>query len=59
MAVGARGAASGGFRARVRGAGGQWAVLQASPLIGGDDDQLAIAIEPAAGGQLIGLLLGA
>ena len=34
MAVGARGAASGGFRARVRGAGGQWAVLQASPLIG-------------------------
>jgi DNA-binding CsgD family transcriptional regulator len=59
MAVGARGAASGGFRARVRGAGGQWAVLQASPLIGGDDDQIAIAIEPAAGDQLIGLLLRA
>ncbi|MDQ2882480.1 MAG: hypothetical protein M3Y48_15090 [Actinomycetota bacterium] len=36
---------------------GQWAVLQASPLIGGDDDQIAVAIEPATGDQLISLLL--
>lgn len=57
MAVGARAAASGGFRARLRDARGQWAVLQASPLIGGDDDQVAVAIEPATGDQLIGLLL--
>ncbi|MDT7711613.1 MAG: hypothetical protein QOG46_302 [Pseudonocardiales bacterium] len=57
MAVGARAAASGGFRARLRDARGQWAVLQASPLIGGDDEQIAIAIEPATGDQLIGLLL--
>lgn len=57
MAAGARAAASGGFRARLRDARGQWAILQASPLIGGDDDQIAVAIEPAAGDQLIGLLL--
>ncbi|HEX5347436.1 MAG TPA: hypothetical protein VFW64_10130 [Pseudonocardiaceae bacterium] len=57
MAAGARTAASGSFRARLRDARGQWAVLQASPLIGGDDDQIAVAIEPATGDQLIGLLL--
>jgi DNA-binding CsgD family transcriptional regulator len=57
MAVGARTAASGSFRARLRDAHGQWAILQASPLIGGDDDQVAVTIEPATGDQLIGLLL--
>lgn len=57
MAVGARTAASGSFRARLRDVHGQWAVLQASPLIGGDDDQIAVAIEPATGDQLTGLLL--
>jgi hypothetical protein len=35
MAVGARAASSGDFRARLRDARGQWAVLQVSPLIGG------------------------
>ncbi|MGH3985433.1 MAG: helix-turn-helix transcriptional regulator [Pseudonocardiaceae bacterium] len=49
--------ARGGFRARLRDARGRWAVLQASPLIGGDDEQIAVAIEPATGDQLIGLLL--
>ena len=57
MAAGARAAASGGFRTRLRDARGQWAVLQASPLIGEDDNQIAVTIEPAAGDQLIGLLL--
>jgi DNA-binding CsgD family transcriptional regulator len=57
MAVGARTAASGGFRARLRDAHGRWAVLQASPLIGGDDDEIAVSIDPATGEQLIGLLL--
>ena len=57
MAVGARAAASGSFRARLRDAHGQWAVLQASPLIGGDDGQIAVTIGPATGDQLIGLLL--
>jgi DNA-binding CsgD family transcriptional regulator len=57
MASGARTAASGGFRARLRVANGQWAILQASPLIGGEEEQIAVAIEPASGDQLIGLLL--
>jgi DNA-binding CsgD family transcriptional regulator len=57
MASGARTAVSGGFRARLRVAHGQWAILHASPLIGGDDEQIAVAIEPATGDQLIGLLL--
>ena len=57
MAFGARTARSGGFRARLRDARGQWAFLEASPLIGGDDDQVAVTIEPASGNQLLGLLL--
>ena len=32
-------------------------MLEASPLIGGDDDQVAVTIEPASGDQLISLLL--
>jgi DNA-binding CsgD family transcriptional regulator len=59
MAGGARSATSGGFRARLRDARGQWAVLKASPLIGGDDDQVAVTIEPASGDQLMSLLLAA
>jgi DNA-binding CsgD family transcriptional regulator len=49
----------GEFRARLRDAGGESGVLQASPLIGRDDAEIAVAIEPAAGDQLIGLLLAA
>lgn len=59
LAVGARTAASGSFRARLRDAHGQWAILHASPLIGGDDGQVAVTIESATGDQLIGLLLAA
>lgn len=57
MAVGARSCGSGGFRARVRDARGHWALLQASPLVGLDDDAVAVAIEPATGDALLGLLL--
>lgn len=57
MAVGARSATSSSFRARLRDARGQWAILEASPLIGGEDDQIAVTIEPASGNQLIGMLL--
>jgi DNA-binding CsgD family transcriptional regulator len=57
MASGAQMARSGGFRARLRDAGGQWAFLEASPLIGGDEDQIAVTIEPASGDQLMSLLL--
>jgi DNA-binding CsgD family transcriptional regulator len=59
MAMGARAASSGGFRSRVRDARGQWATLEASPLIGGDEDQIAVTIEPASGDHLISLLFAA
>jgi DNA-binding CsgD family transcriptional regulator len=57
MASGARTAPSNSFRARLQHAPGQWAVLESSPLIGGDEDQVAVTIEAANGDQLIGLLL--
>jgi DNA-binding CsgD family transcriptional regulator len=59
MAGGARTATSGGFHARLRDAHGQWAVFNASPLIGGDEEQIAVTCEPASGDQLLGLLLAA
>jgi DNA-binding CsgD family transcriptional regulator len=60
MAGGVRSAASGGFRARIRDGRGQWALLQASPLSGGDDDgEVAVSVEPVAGEQLLGLLFAA
>jgi DNA-binding CsgD family transcriptional regulator len=59
MALGARTATSGSFRTRLRDADGQWASLEASPLIGGDEDQIAVTIEPARGDQLISLLFAA
>ena len=57
MAAGAATAGTDGFRARVRDGRGHWAVLHASPLVGGDEQQTAVAIEPAAGDQLTGLLM--
>ena len=59
VACGARTSTSGGFRARLRDAGGHWAVLEASLLIGGDEDQVAVTIEPVNGDHLLGLLLTA
>jgi DNA-binding CsgD family transcriptional regulator len=56
MASGARTASSGGFRARLRDAYGQWAILHASQLIGADQDQVAVTIEPASGDHLMSLL---
>jgi DNA-binding CsgD family transcriptional regulator len=57
MAAGARTTSAGGFRARVRDARGGWAVLDASPLIGADEDEVAVSVEPVTGEMLIGLLL--
>lgn len=57
MASGSHSAEAGYFRARLRDADGRWAVLQASTLIGGDEEQVAVAIEPVTGDQLVGLLL--
>ena len=59
VAGGARTSTSGGFRARLRDAGGHWAVLEASLLIGGEEDQVAVTIEPVNGEHLLGLLLTA
>ncbi|MBE0011439.1 response regulator transcription factor [Arthrobacter sp. AET 35A] len=57
MASGSRSSESGYFRARLRDADGQWAILQASTLLGGEDHQVAVAIEPVTGDQLVGLML--
>lgn len=55
---GARSSASGAFRARIRDGQGHWALMHASTLVGGeDDDQVAVSITPAAGDQLIPMLL--
>ena len=59
MAAGARSADAAVFRAKVRDAQGAWAVLEASPLLGGDDEQVAVHIEPATGDHLLGLMLAA
>jgi DNA-binding CsgD family transcriptional regulator len=60
MVRGVQSNASGGFRARIRDARGQWALMQASTLIGGgDDDQVAVTIDPVGGEQLTGMLLTA
>ena len=59
MATGSRAAGPAGFRVRLRDARGQWAVLHGSPLVGSDEDQVAVAIEPATGEQLLGLLFAA
>ncbi len=59
MAQGTRAATPGGFRARLRGPDGRWAVLEAHPLLGADEEQTAVAIEPATGDQLLGLLMTA
>jgi DNA-binding CsgD family transcriptional regulator len=60
MARGVRSSATGGFRARIRDARGQWALMQASTLIDGEgDDQIAVTIDAVAGEQLTGMLLTA
>lgn len=60
VVAGARAAASGAFRARVRDASGGWILLQASKLISDEDDgETVVTIERASGGELLGLLLTA
>ncbi len=59
MAVGARSSATGELRGRLRDARGGWAYLTASPLVGGDADEVAVVLEPATGEHLVGLLLTA
>ncbi|MFC8524404.1 LuxR family transcriptional regulator [Pseudarthrobacter sp. NPDC057230] len=54
----AHAAASGTARARMRDAGNNWVVLQASRLITGDDpEQMVVTVEPATTHDLVALLL--
>ncbi|HJV99759.1 MAG TPA: helix-turn-helix transcriptional regulator [Arthrobacter sp.] len=56
----AHAAPSGTARARMRDAGGNWGVLQASRLITGDDpEQMVVTVEPATTHDVVGLLLAA
>lgn len=58
--TGARAAASGTCRARVRDASDGWIQLQASTLISGEDDhETVVSIQRASGGELLGLLFAA
>ena len=51
---------SGTARARMRDAGGNWVVLQASRLIAGDDpEQMVVTVEPATSHDVVSLLLAA
>lgn len=59
MAAGARTSSTGEFRAKLRDARGQWAILRASLLLGAEDSSTAVVIEPAAGQELVALLLAA
>ncbi|TQJ58088.1 DNA-binding CsgD family transcriptional regulator [Arthrobacter sp. SLBN-83] len=54
----AHAAVSGTARARMRDAGNNWVMLQASRLITGDDpEQMVVTVEPATTHELAGLLL--
>jgi DNA-binding CsgD family transcriptional regulator len=59
VAAGARSTESAVFRAKVRDARGAWAVLEASPLLGGESPQVAVHIAPATGDHVLGLMLAA
>jgi DNA-binding CsgD family transcriptional regulator len=60
VVAGARAAASGTARGRMRDAGNNWVVLQASRLITGDDPgQMVVTVEPVTTHDLVSLLLAA
>lgn len=59
MWLGARTSPDHVFRTRVRDGRAHWAVLEASPLVGEDEDQVAVLLSPAAGDDLGTLLLAA
>lgn len=57
MAYGARSAGADEFHGRLRDGRGRWAQLEASRLIGADDERIVITIEPSSGDRLLALLL--
>ena len=59
MAAGGSASRDGVFRARVRDARGRWAVMDANPLLGGDDGLVAVSLQSASGDRLTGLLMAA
>lgn len=59
MVTGARGSDPRPFRARVRDGRGSWVVLEAEALIGSDDGAVAVSVEPAAGDEMVALLMAA
>ena len=60
MAKGAQTSTSGGFRARMSDGRGDWAVVQASTLVGPDEHgDVAISLESAGGEQLTSMLFAA
>lgn len=59
MWVGARSSPSHVFRTRVRDGRAGWATLEASPLVGEDEEQVAVLLTPAAADDLGTLLLAA
>lgn len=59
MAHGLRSKPSEGFRATIRDGQGQWALMEASPLDGDEEDRIAVSISPATGSWLTGMLIAA
>lgn len=57
VAAGARASTSGSFRSLLRDADDNWAVVRATPLLGAEEEQLAITIDAAAPGDLLGIRL--
>ncbi|NBH11117.1 helix-turn-helix transcriptional regulator, partial [Amycolatopsis sp. SID8362] len=60
VVVGARAAATGTFRARVRDAHGGWILLHAGRLVAGDDDgETVVTVGRASGAELLSVLFAA
>ncbi|TDW24018.1 helix-turn-helix transcriptional regulator [Kribbella kalugense] len=59
IVTGTLAAVSGTFQARVQTASGGWVLMQGSRLIGDNDDEVVVTIEPASGHHLVGMLLAA
>lgn len=59
MARGISGSSPNNFRATIRDGKGQWALMEASPLTGDEEGQIAVSISPTAGSQLTGMLFAA
>jgi DNA-binding CsgD family transcriptional regulator len=57
VATGARSSPTGAFRSRLRDAEGRWTEMWATPLLGADEEQLAVTIQGAAAADVLGIRL--